>query len=73
MEDPRHQVQFLRRFAAKNRVAIADAAQKYGHLWLNGIPHMVFMVNAINHPDVRGMKLFADALIESLTIRKNGK
>ena len=34
--------------------------------WLTGIPHMTFMVNAINHPNRKGLKFFADALMETL-------
>lgn len=66
-EDPRYLVRFLRKFGKENRIAVADGSLKYGHLWENGIPFMSYMVNTINHPDRRGMKLFADALIEAMT------
>jgi lysophospholipase L1-like esterase len=62
-EDPRPYVRGLREFAAKHNVALADASRRYGRLWRQGIPYNTLMVNAINHPDARGMKLFADALI----------
>ena len=29
-----------------------------------GIPYNTLMLNSINHPDERGMKLFADSLME---------
>ncbi|HEY1171768.1 MAG TPA: SGNH/GDSL hydrolase family protein [Verrucomicrobiae bacterium] len=63
-EDPRAYVKGLREFTAKNNVALADASLRYGRLWRQGIPHSTIMLNSINHPDARGMKLFADALME---------
>lgn len=62
--DPRPYVTGLRQFSAKHNVALADAALRYGRLWRQGIPHTSVMLNSINHPDARGMKLFADALME---------
>ena len=53
----------LRQFAARHDVALADASLRYGRLWRQGIPYNTLMLNAINHPDERGMRLFADALI----------
>ena len=63
-DDPRPYVAGLREFAAKNRTALADASRRYGRLWRQGIPYSTLMLNSINHPDERGMKLFADALME---------
>ena len=48
------------------RIKAAEGSEKYSHLWLTGIPHMTFMVNAINHPNRKGLKFFADALMETL-------
>jgi lysophospholipase L1-like esterase len=62
-EDPRPYVKSLRAFAAKNNVALADASLRYGRLWRQGIPYNTLMQNNINHPDARGMKLFADSLM----------
>jgi lysophospholipase L1-like esterase len=64
-DDPRAYVEGLRLFAARhsNAVALADASLRYGRLWRQGIPYNTLMLNAINHPDARGMRLFADALI----------
>lgn len=62
-EDPRPYVAGLREFTARHKVALADAALRYGHLWRQGIPHSSLLMNAINHPDPRGMKLFADSLM----------
>ncbi len=62
-DDPRPYVQGLRRFAATHDVALADASLRYGRLWRQGIPYKTLMLNAINHPNAFGMKLFADALM----------
>jgi lysophospholipase L1-like esterase len=63
-DDPRPYVAGLRAFAARHDVALADAARRYGRLWRQGIPYSTVMLNSINHPDARGMKIFADALME---------
>jgi lysophospholipase L1-like esterase len=63
-DDPRPYVAGLRVFADKHDVALADAAKRYGRLWRQGIPYSTLMLNSINHPDARGMKIFADALME---------
>ena len=63
-DDPRPYVTGLRQFAAKHSVALADASRRYGRLWRQGIPYNTLMLNSINHPDARGMRIFADALME---------
>jgi lysophospholipase L1-like esterase len=63
-EDPRPYTKSLREFTAKNNVALADAAKRYGRLWRQGIPYSTLLMNNINHPNPFGMKLFADALME---------
>jgi lysophospholipase L1-like esterase len=63
-EDPRPYVAGLRQFAAKHGVALAEAARRYGRLWRQGLPYTTLMLNSINHPDARGMRIFADALME---------
>lgn len=62
-DDPRSYVKFLRAFTTKNRIALADTSLRYGRLWRQGIPYNTFMMNNINHPDVRGMKIFAESLM----------
>jgi lysophospholipase L1-like esterase len=62
--DPRPYVTGLRQFAARHHVALADASLRYGRLWRQGLPYTTLMLNSINHPDTRGMKIFADALME---------
>lgn len=62
-QDPRPYVAGLRTFAAAHPVALADASLRYGRLWRQGIPYRTVLLNSVNHPDERGMKLFADALM----------
>ena len=62
-EDPRPYVAALRKFTARHKIPLADASLRYGRLWRQGIPYNTLMLNAINHPDKRGMQLFADALM----------
>ncbi len=62
-DDPRPYVAGVRQFAATHDVALADASLRYGRLWRQGLPHSALLLNAINHPDARGMRLFADALM----------
>ena len=69
--DPRPYVTGLRQFAAKHKVALADASLRYGRLWRQGIPYATLMLNAINHPDVRGMKIFADSLMVLFPVRSD--
>ncbi len=61
--DPRPYVAGLRQFAAKHRVALADASLRWGRLWRQGIPYNTLHMNAINHPNPQGMKIFADSLM----------
>jgi hypothetical protein len=63
-DDPRQYVKDVRRFAADNRIVVADAAARYGRLWRQGIPYSTLMSNNINHPNKIGLKIFADALME---------
>jgi lysophospholipase L1-like esterase len=63
-DDPRPYVAGLREFAPQHQIALGDASRRYGRLWRQGIPYSSLMLNSINHPDARGMKLFADALME---------
>ena len=63
-DDPRPYVAGLREFAPQHQIALADASRRYGRLWRQGIPYSSLMLNSINHPDARGMKIFADALME---------
>jgi lysophospholipase L1-like esterase len=62
-DDPREYVKFLRKFTSENNIPLADASLRYGRLWRQGIPYNTLMKNNINHPDARGMKIFADSLM----------
>jgi lysophospholipase L1-like esterase len=62
-DDPRQYVLALRAFARIQGVALADASLRYGRLWRQGLAYNTLMHNTINHPDVRGMKVFADSLM----------
>ena len=62
-EDPRVYVAALRRFAQGHPVALADASLRWGRLWRQGLPYTTLLSNGLNHPDTRGMKLFADSLL----------
>ena len=62
--DPRPYVAGLRQFAEKHHVALADASLRWGHLVKEGIPYVTLLCNSINHPDDRGHRIFAEALVE---------
>lgn len=62
-EDPRPYVAGLRRFAMTYEVALADASLAWTRLWRQGIPYVTLLGNAINHPDERGHRFFAEALM----------
>ncbi len=62
-EDPRPYVKGLRRFAAENSVALADASRLWCQAWRRGLPYIAYLENSINHPDARGHALFTDALM----------
>lgn len=65
-DDPRPYVAGLKTFVAAHpeHVALADAARRYGRLWRQGIPYLTLMENNINHPNLAGHQIFADALDE---------
>lgn len=61
--DPRPYVQGLYTFAEANGIAVADASRTWCGLWRKGIPYTTLLANSINHPDLRGQVIFADALM----------
>ena len=63
-DDPRPYVAALRDFAVRHEVAPADASLRWGRLWRQGLPYTTLLLNAINHPDARGLRLYADSLME---------
>ena len=62
-DDPRGFTKSLRRFAARNGLAVADASRRWGHLWREGVPYITHLTNDINHPDAESLGYFADALM----------
>jgi lysophospholipase L1-like esterase len=61
--DPRPYVAGLKQFTAKHKIALADASRHWEHLASQGVPYQTLLSNGLNHPDDRGHKLFADALM----------
>lgn len=61
-EDPRSYVKGLQKFTIENNIPYADTPTLYGKLWRSGIPYNTLMTNNINHPNMFGMELFAEAL-----------
>jgi len=62
-DDPRPYVQDLRKFAASRNLALADGSARWARLWRQGIPYIIYEANWINHPEAKGLQLFADALM----------
>lgn len=58
----RFYVQFLKDFAEKYSLALADASARWEHLWKEGVPYLTLLHNSVNHPDNRGHYLFAEEL-----------
>lgn len=56
-------VQFLRAFAQKNGLPLADAAARWEQLERLGIPYEIYLRNGINHPDERGHLIFVEELM----------
>ena len=63
-DDPRPFVKFLRDFAKKHKIPLADASRYWGRLYRQGIPYENLYSNGINHPLKFGLSLFADALMK---------
>jgi lysophospholipase L1-like esterase len=61
--DPRANVAFLRKFAAENKVPLADAARRWEELDPLGLPYEILLRNGINHPEDRGHRFFAEELM----------
>jgi len=67
-DDPRAYVKALRKFTAQYGIALAEGSLRYGRLWRRGTPYSTLLMNNINHPNPFGMSLFADALMEAMTV-----
>ncbi len=55
-------VHFLKDYAERYRLAVADASSRWAHLWKEGIPYLTLLHNSVNHPDDRGHRMFAEEL-----------
>lgn len=62
-QDPREYVKALRTFTSENHIPLADVSLRFGRLWRQGLPYLTLMKNGINHPDERGLAIYADALM----------
>ena len=60
--DDRPYVRFLRDFAARNRVALADVSASWQQLDSHGLHFETLLQNGINHPDDRGHELAASTI-----------
>ena len=60
--ETRAAVTHLREFCAKNKVGLADTSRRWEYLWVEGVPYITLLFNAINHPDDRGHALFVNDL-----------
>lgn len=61
--DRRRNCEGLRQIALERNVGLADAARRWEHLWVEGLPYITLLYNGINHPDDRGHRLFAEELM----------
>jgi len=57
----------MRKAAADNKVAVADAANIWENLRAVGIPYMTLEANGINHPDDLGHEFFAACLMRLMS------
>jgi len=64
--DDRPYVHFLHEFCARTGTALADVSDRWRQLAGQGLPYETLLVNGINHPDDRGHRLAADAIIETV-------
>jgi len=62
-DDPRPYVKMLKDFTAQNNIALADGSLRFHQIHQAGIPLDTLMLNSFNHPDQRGMKLFAESIL----------
>ena len=60
--ETRAAVGYLKEFAEQHNVALADASRRWAHLWIEGLPYITLLFNAINHPDDRGHWIFVEEL-----------
>lgn len=57
---------FLRRFADRHGIALADTSARWAHLHREGIPYFGLFANAYNHPNAFGHGLFVEEILSCL-------
>lgn len=62
--DNRSYVEYLKEFADKNGVALADVSNRWKNMYLDGLPYITFLRNGYNHPDDRGHEIYAEELLK---------
>ena len=63
--DNRTYITFLHNLVDENKLGMADAASRWGHLWKEGLPYITLLNNGYNHPDNRGHVLFVEELMKN--------
>lgn len=62
--DARPYTLFLRDYAERHAIALADCSARWEHLWREGLPYVTLLRNTYNHPGDRGHALYAEELIK---------
>ncbi|MDR3709863.1 MAG: GDSL-type esterase/lipase family protein [Capsulimonadaceae bacterium] len=62
--DTRPYIKFVREFAPREGIALADWSQRWEHLQAEGVPYETLLLNGINHPNNKGHEMLAQALID---------
>ena len=57
-------IPFLREFAARKKIGLADASSRWEQSCKEGIPYITMLANHFNHPDASGDRLFAQELMK---------
>ncbi|MFC7620717.1 SGNH/GDSL hydrolase family protein [Microlunatus sp. GCM10028923] len=66
--DGRPLTRFLRAFASRHRLALADVSRRWEALYDDGLPYPTLLNNGVNHPDDRGHALAADVITAALGV-----
>ena len=57
-------IPFLREFAARKQIGLADASARWEQSCKEGVPYITMLANHFNHPDANGDRLFAQELMK---------
>ena len=58
-------VEGLRQLADREHLGLADASRRWEELEKQGIPYVTLLVNAVNHPDDRGHRIFVEEIMRN--------